>query len=132
MTPEGLAELKADRNALLAALKDAGADVDGDAGHVRCPLHADATGSLSVFQAEGGWRWKCHTCNVGGDVADVLARTHGLSPAAAVKRALALYGNGRQTRTQAPARSSGPAFPNLDAAAARLCRQLKAEGGARG
>lgn len=35
----------------------------------RCPLHQEKTGSFSVFQEEGRWRWRCFgACAMGGDI----------------------------------------------------------------
>jgi DNA primase len=39
------------------------------AGYVAlCPFHADSNPSLSVFQKENEWFFKCHGCDKGGDL----------------------------------------------------------------
>jgi hypothetical protein len=40
-----------------------------------CPLHDDRSPSFSIF--DDGQRWRCHTCNIGGDALDLMARLEG-------------------------------------------------------
>lgn len=41
-----------------------------------CPLHDDRSPSFTIF--DGGARWHCFGCNLGGDVLDYLQRLHGV------------------------------------------------------
>jgi len=42
----------------------------------RCPFHDDRSPSLSLFRSpdDGVERWRCHSCNVGGDALDLECR----------------------------------------------------------
>ena len=44
----------------------------------RCPLHDDRSPSLTLYKGNGGWRWQCFGCGLGGDVIDWLAALHRL------------------------------------------------------
>ena len=58
-----LSALKRDRAMLLAVL-----GIDSAGQHLKCPFHAEATGSLAVWQGreDGVWLWKCHAgCGTG-------------------------------------------------------------------
>ncbi|MGD0090050.1 MAG: DnaB-like helicase C-terminal domain-containing protein [Planctomycetota bacterium] len=131
MNGEALARLKADEGALLQSLRDVGAKVNGDKGHCHCPWHGeDKTGSLSVSEERGVFLWKCHVCEAGGTIVDVVARAEKLDDKAAVKRALELYGNGAgDTRRRAakPAQAAKPPliFKDLNEAAAAFERMTK-------
>ncbi len=48
-----------------------GARRSGQGYEARCPFHEDATPSLSLFQSDGDWRFKCHggSCGVSGSLA---------------------------------------------------------------
>jgi len=49
-----------------------------------CPFHADKTPSLSVFSAKsGGWRWRCHGCDIGGTILDFEMKAAGVELAEA-------------------------------------------------
>lgn len=64
------------RSELIAELEAAGAVVMGN--KIKCPFHDDRNPSAGVFQGQDGiWRFKCHSCNVGGDVFDIQARRTG-------------------------------------------------------
>lgn len=40
--------------------------------NVPCPFHVDNNPSLSIYQNEGIRRWKCHRCEIGGTLIDVV------------------------------------------------------------
>jgi DNA primase len=42
-----------------------------------CPFHNDRSPSFTIF--DGGARWHCFGCNLGGDVLDYLQRLHGVN-----------------------------------------------------
>jgi DNA primase len=42
-----------------------------------CPFHEDRSPSFTIF--DGGARWHCFGCNLGGDVLDYLQRLHGVN-----------------------------------------------------
>ena len=46
---------------------------------VRCPVHEDRTPSCSVQERDGALVWKCHGCDQGGDVLELVAAVRGLS-----------------------------------------------------
>jgi 5S rRNA maturation endonuclease (ribonuclease M5) len=57
----------------LSSLKRSGA------GYVAlCPFHADGNPSLSIFQRDGEWFYKCHACEKGGDLICFVESTDGL------------------------------------------------------
>ena len=103
--------LKADKTALLEALKAAGARINGNMAHIGCPWHGeDKTGSLSVSNNEGAWLWHCHVCDCGGSLIDVVARAEKLENDAAVKRTVELYGRGPGTEDRHGQCASRPGF----------------------
>lgn len=125
MSAADLEILKADKSALLEALKAAGARVNGNHAHIGCPWHGeDKTGSLSVSEKDGAWLWRCHVCDGGGSIVDVVARAEKLDSKEATRRALELYGNkpARPLASKAPSRPA-VTFADLDAAAAHYERQ---------
>lgn len=92
----------------------------------RCPFHADANASFSMFQKRNGnWAWKCHgECGVGGDEADFIAKHEGLTDSGdACRRYIELagvQGNGpgarsRGTVSGATRRSSVTRVPEKEA-----------------
>ncbi|MCK4343217.1 MAG: hypothetical protein KAY37_16005 [Phycisphaerae bacterium] len=103
--------LKRDRAALVRALEDAGATVNGSA--LRCPFHDDERASGGIHQKDGVWFYTCHGCawngdKRSGDVLDVVRRSQGVD----FKGALHVLG------VEAPhARRSGGNGAPCDAAA---------------
>ncbi|MBE7462885.1 MAG: hypothetical protein HS116_05245 [Planctomycetes bacterium] len=79
-----LAGLRADRAALVGLLESAGAEFRGD--KCRCIFHDDRTPSAGVYESDGGWRFKCHGCGVGGDYVDVLALVNKSDARTEIKR----------------------------------------------
>jgi len=76
----------------------------------RCPFHEDKRASLSVFQGRGGWRWKCHACDVGGTILDFVMRAEGVElaeAAATVARAAGIEWR--------PKSNGGPPRPRTEA-----------------
>ena len=71
-------KIRASRQAMVDALTRAKADITKDSSF-KCCFHEDRTPSAGIFQKEGVWRFKCHGCNFGGDVFDVIARSTGKS-----------------------------------------------------
>lgn len=56
-------------------------------GKALCPFHDNtATPALSIFEADGRWRYKCHSCGVRGDGLDWIAAREGITLAEAVLR----------------------------------------------
>lgn len=58
-----------------------GLKVDDDAGSyvlVRCPIHAENTGSCSLRKKQGTIGVKCHSCDWTGDVLTLVAAVYGL------------------------------------------------------
>lgn len=68
--------IRRDPDALLQALRDAGADVIAR-NEIRCPFHDDQNPSANTYEDGGIWRFKCHGCGWGGDVFDVQAKASG-------------------------------------------------------
>ncbi len=62
------------RVALVSAL---GVAMKGNA--CRCPFHSDKHPSAGIYRDAGVWRFKCHVCDISGDVFDVRARMEGRS-----------------------------------------------------
>lgn len=74
-------ELRADKSALVSALRAAGAEIKKESAF-RCPFHEDKTPSAGLYQADdGAWRIKCQAASCGfcGDVFDVRAKSTGKS-----------------------------------------------------
>jgi hypothetical protein len=71
---------------LLPVWESLGGEVVGpDAGmwrKAKCPLHQDGTASAVINEDEGAW--KCFTCDVGGDVFNLIMEAKGVGFAAAV------------------------------------------------
>ena len=91
-----LDRVRSDRAALVRALQDAGAHLDGD--KVRCPFHDDAHASGGIHETDGAWFYTCHGCGWNGakrsgDVVAVVRRARGLDFASALT-ALGVGGNG--------------------------------------
>lgn len=115
--PSPINRIKQDREALVCALKEAGAVFGGDDAHIRCFHHDEKSGSLSIYNHNGVWRFKCHTCGVGGTVVDVIVKADGLDVSAAMKAAIERYAK-PDTFIALPAPAMAPApryiFPTLD------------------
>src|SRR5262245_61295582 len=64
-----------------------GAKVGRD-GKFRCvlPGHRDKTPSASVMKVKGHEHWRCHVCDKGGDVIDLVAEVEGVSVMEAARR----------------------------------------------
>jgi len=79
MNPTDLRTARSDREALLAELSAAGADVRRP-NSIRCPFHDDRHASAGVYRDEAGvWRFRCHAggCGFAGDLFDVRAKASG-------------------------------------------------------
>jgi 5S rRNA maturation endonuclease (ribonuclease M5)/KaiC/GvpD/RAD55 family RecA-like ATPase len=97
------------RDALVSELTSAGAVFHGNT--CRCPFHDDHRPSAGVFQSpnDGAWRFKCHTCDIHGDVFDIRASVRGVS----LKEVL----SARESETQRyspPPEKPTPSYPSLD------------------
>lgn len=44
------------------------------------PHHEDKNPSTSLYEKDGHWKWRCHSCGAGGDYFDILALTQGTTP----------------------------------------------------
>lgn len=108
-------EVKGDRDALVGALLEAGATVDGDS--VRCPFHADVHPSGSIYEKNGCWRYKCHSCQINEDIYGITFKSlaaAGAKPTKDPKPA---------TPAKAPAAPTAPGpvvYPTLQALTAAL------------
>ena len=77
MTDEQKQALHVDAEALLEALRDAGAVVKSRT-RILCPFHEDSNPSATIYQGEGDvWRFKCMACGVCEDVIGVQALSQG-------------------------------------------------------
>lgn len=62
-------------------------------GAALCPFHEDKKPSLSVFQRNGTWGWKCHRCDRGGTIIDFVMKKEGIGlPGEAARRVMELEG----------------------------------------
>lgn len=66
-----------DRASLIAALEQAGSTVRGAKCNCPSPGHDDRNPSASLYESDGHWRVKCHSCGYLGDAADVQAAIEG-------------------------------------------------------
>lgn len=81
-----LIELKAgDQASLLSALADAGCEVHGPK-KIRCGFHDDNNPSGNLYEKDGHWRYKCHSCGWIGDWFDVVAESRGLNRNEVIKQ----------------------------------------------
>ena len=96
--------IRRNRDALVAELTQAGAKFRGNA--CNCPFHDDHRPSAGVFERDGFWFYKCHSCEAKGDVFDIRAKLKGTSTGQAIREALGLP---EKTKRQQPV------FANLDA-----------------
>jgi hypothetical protein len=78
-----LEEIKGDVAELLAILQ-----LERPGPHCKCPLHEDETGSLSVWNQDNAWLFKCHSCGASGSVVDALALTEKITAAEAIAHLL--------------------------------------------
>ena len=51
-----------------------------------CPFHADSNPSLTIYQKNGKWNFKCFACDEAGDALDWIRKLEGLDFAAALER----------------------------------------------
>ena len=120
--------LKSDPQTLRSALTAAGARIGKQAGSIGCPFHDDATGSLSMFKNEtsGFSEWRCHVCNCGGSVIDVIAKSERITDAEAIDKALQRYAGGAPVMRK-PDEQPPLTVPDLKAAvaAAERIRRMK-------
>lgn len=95
-TPD-LERARADRSLIERALTDAGAHIE-DPKKFNCPFHEDRNPSAGLYQSGENWKFKCHGCDVGGDVFDIVQRARGVDFRKA--REMVLGVNGSPTRTK--------------------------------
>jgi hypothetical protein len=62
--------------------------------NARCPFHEDRNPSFSVFQAEGGWFFKCHAGCGTGDEITFLEKHQGITRSEAIRQYLEMAGCG--------------------------------------
>jgi hypothetical protein len=101
--------LRRDRNALVQALEQAGAQFRGNA--CRCPFHEDHVPSGGVFQKDGVWRYKCLACGVGGDVFDIRAKVTDSTLAQVMREAVGAPAKVKRNQGE----NTALAFANLQA-----------------
>jgi Toprim-like/CHC2 zinc finger len=66
----------------------------------RCPFHDDKNNSFSVYQnANGNWRWKCHTGCGAGDEIDFVVRLRNAATSEACRAYVDLAGVNRNATT---------------------------------
>lgn len=92
-----ITDITRDRDALLAELRRAGADVSRPK-KIKCPFHDDQNPSAGVYEQDGHWRFKCHGCDVSGDVFDIRARIDGKPLAEILKEHARGNGNSKPTK----------------------------------
>jgi len=63
--------LRTDKSFLVSILTQAGAEFKGLT--CRCIFHDDQNASAGIYQKDGIWRFKCHTCEARGDCFDIKA-----------------------------------------------------------
>jgi hypothetical protein len=69
-----------------AELARAGAVIDRDRQHVRCPFHDDQHGSMGLFTGnDGKARFKCQACGAGGTIIDARALAAKVSDSEAIR-----------------------------------------------
>jgi len=115
--------LKKNLTALLAALKEIGARETDDFAHWGCPFHgADQHGSMSIFEHNGIWFFKCHTCEKSGTIIDVFVHSDHLDATEATKAALEQFGNVADDRQPVTCsqRTRRPTFPSVEAIVASI------------
>jgi hypothetical protein len=109
-TATDLAAAKSDLPALMDALDLAG---QRPGNHHGCRFCGDKTG-LSVFQTEGGWRFRCHCCGVNGTIIDTTMLVNKCSAAEAIKN-LGVAPAARTVRPTAPPTRKPDPVPVPDA-----------------
>jgi|GEM_PF-2410858 len=75
MTPD--LNILGDKDALVALLTQHGARFTSHK-DCTCPFHEDHNPSAGVFERDGHWHFKCHTCDASGDYVQVMARIKGI------------------------------------------------------
>jgi hypothetical protein len=121
-----LLAIKASRAALEAALTDAGATINrDDPGHSICPFHKEQRGSLSVYEHKTIWRVRCHSCDAGGTIVDVLVHGEGMTVSEAAREVIRRY-QGIAEKDVPPSEKTPPreAYSSLDAAARALAYRI--------
>ena len=68
-------------------------------GAALCPFHEDKKPSLSVFQRNGNWGWKCHGCDCGGTILDFVMKKEGICLSDAARRVMEIEGVRQELRT---------------------------------
>lgn len=63
---------------------------------VLCPFHNDTKASLSLFQKNGTWGWKCHGCGAKGTLIDFVMMKEGIGLARAARRIMELERIGQE------------------------------------
>ncbi|HOW86908.1 MAG TPA: AAA family ATPase [Candidatus Aminicenantes bacterium] len=63
-----------------------------NSGAALCPFHEDNHPSLSFFNKNGIWGWKCHACDIGGSIMDFVMKKEGLALPDAIKFVTGLEG----------------------------------------
>ena len=107
--------LRSDRDALLDALAQAGADVSRPSA-IRCPFHDDQHPSAGLYERDGVFRFKCQSCGAGGDVFDIRAKVNGTSEADELRKARAHDAPARRPKQARPAK----VFADFDAIRQRV------------
>lgn len=67
----------------------------------------NGTGALGIY--EGGTKWKCFSCNRGGDIGDFMAELENIPAGDGMKRARELYGNAEPPKIEPVKEKKEPA-----------------------
>ena len=92
-----LDQLKDNRGLLEETIKDAGAEIRGNA--VKCWMHDDKHPSGSIYNLGNGWRYKCRPCDFDGTIIDVLAKVDQTTAAEVIR---AIRSNGEKPKPVHP------------------------------
>ncbi len=72
-----LRDWQCNRDLLHQALLDLGCIFRANKYTCPSPQHDDHNPSCSIHEKDGKWKWRCHACNAGGDVFDLMAIAQG-------------------------------------------------------
>ncbi|MEP0846208.1 MAG: hypothetical protein HRF50_05215 [Phycisphaerae bacterium] len=107
-----LNRIRSNKAALVSALREAGAAVNGRAA-IRCPFHKDEHASAGIHEHGGCWYFTCHGCQWNGDrrtgdVLDVVQKMHDLDFHGAAERLGLRLGSGEGEGGKAVSRRATP------------------------
>lgn len=96
------------KNEIVEVLTAAGARIQGS--KVFCPYHPNEnTPAGSVYEQDGHWRYRCHSCGVSGDATDLRARLTGGTVTDVIRADKNLYNRSQSTAKAHSGRQTKPA-----------------------